>query len=166
MSKERSELLGPMQSVCMSGFFFDLEYFRHSWQLSTSCSSWSFSPGQYTACLACSLHFVSPRWPSWICFRIASCFLFAVWQFEFLSEWGHPQWLVLWWNVQYGWRTCGIFFDVVGPSHHNCVFKEHKLIISLGSLSDFLQAIASGWELVWDLIHMKFWQFDGIFLVS
>ena len=96
-----------------SDFHFDLECFRHSWQFSISCSSWSFSPSQYTTCLACSLHFVSPRWLSWICLRIASHF------FAGMMIWVpfrmRPSSMVnSSWKVQYGWRICKISLILVG----------------------------------------------------
>ena len=53
----------------------DCEYFKHSWQFSTNFSNWSFRPGQYTVSFALSLHFVSPRWPSWINLSISAFFM-------------------------------------------------------------------------------------------
>ena len=88
---------------CVFGFFFNLEYFRHNWQLSTSCSSWLFSPGQYTTCFACRVcilwalggcHGSAWEWPH------VSC---LVWQFEFLLEWDH-----LWWWVPHEISSMGV----------------------------------------------------------
>ena len=94
-------------------FFFDLEYLRHKGQFNISCSSCSFRPGQYTACLALSLHFVSPKWLSWICVKIDSRLVvgMTIWV-PFRTR---PSLMV---NsslkVQYGWRICGISFMLAG----------------------------------------------------
>ena len=97
----------------VSGFFLDLEYFKHSWQLSTICFSWSFTPGQYTDCMAHSLHFWSPKWLSWIWLRIVShCLLGTTILVPFRirpsSVVSSSQ------NVQYGCRTCSISLMVLG----------------------------------------------------
>ena len=98
---------------CVSGFCLDLKYFRHSWQLSTSCSSWLFNHGQYTTCFACSLHFVSPKWLSWICQRIASRFLCGITiRVPFRKRLSLM--VSSLWNVQYGWRICRISLMLLG----------------------------------------------------
>ena len=66
------------KDILGGGLYFDCEYFRHSWQFSTSLSSWSFKPGQYTVSFAHSFHFVNPRWPSWINFSISACFWLGI----------------------------------------------------------------------------------------
>ena len=97
----------------MSCFFLDLEYFKHSWQLSTSCFSWSFIPGQYTDCIAHGLHFLSPKWLSWIWLRIVSHFLLGMticvpFRMRPSSIVSSSQ------SVQYECRTCSISLIVLG----------------------------------------------------
>ena len=94
-------------------FFLELEYFKHSWQLSTNFSGWSFNPGQYTVCFACNLHLLSQRWLSWMWLRIFSRFLLGMTILVPFKM--RPSSMVSFpWNVQYGCRTGDISLIVLG----------------------------------------------------
>ena len=137
-------------AACVPGFFFDLEYFRHNWQLRTSCSSWLFSPGQYTACFAWSLHFVSPRWLSWICLRIASHFLcgMTIWVPFRMRPSSMVNSLQ---NVQYGCRTCGISLMLLGHPIIMVCFRSASLLSVWVAywISCKLSHLAGSWWEIW-----------------
>ena len=91
----------------------DCKDFKHNWQFSTNFSNWSFRPGQYTVSLALSLHFVRPRWPSWMSFTISTCF--ALGTTILVSFNIRPSSMVsssL--NVQYGWFSLRSSLIVLG----------------------------------------------------
>ena len=54
---------------------FDCNYLRQSSQFKINFPNCSFNPGQWTISLACGLHVFNFKCPSWISFRIDSCFL-------------------------------------------------------------------------------------------
>ena len=141
-----------------SVFFFDLEYLRHSWQFNISCSSCSFRPGQYTAWLARSLHFVSPRWLSWICLRIASHLVVGMtMQVPFKTR---PSSMVRSSRkVQYGWRICGISLILAGQLVIIvCLRRASSLSVWVACLMACkLSLLAGSW---WDMWYT--WSFGSL----
>ena len=124
----------------------ECEYLRHNPQFETSYSNCSFSPGQYTVFLACSLHLFKPKCPSWINFNMASHFLFGITILvPFMIKPSSTVSSSL--NVQYGCRTGGTCLDELGhPCITVCFNKASSSSASVDTLSlfklSFLQIIA------------------------
>ena len=129
---------------------FDCEYFRHSWQFSTNFPSWSFKPGQYTVSFACSLHFVNPRWPSWINFSISACLWLGITVLVPFSI--RPSSIVISsLNVQNACILLGSSFMLL--SHPICIVYLSMTWVSSACVASYncckLSFIALSWLVIW-----------------
>ena len=111
------------RAVCGASLFFDLEYYKQSWQFKMSCSNWSLRPCQYTVSLACIWHLFRPKCPSWICWSICSLFTSGITILVPFSI--SPSSIVSSsWNVQYFCISWGTSLTVLG---HPCCIMCFKI---------------------------------------
>ena len=138
------------RDICNGCLHLDCNYFKHNWQFSTNFSNWSFRTGQYTVSFALSLHFVRPRWPSWMSLRISTCLVLGT---TILVPFNiKPSSMVsssL--NVQYGWISFGSSLIVLG--HPFCI-----VYLSIARVSSACEAshnccklslLALSWLVIW-----------------
>ena len=134
------------RAVCGVLLFFDLEYFKQSWQFKISCSNWSLRPGQYTVSLAHIWHLFKPKCPLWICQSICSLFASGITILVPFSI--RPSSIVSSsWNVQYFWISWGTSLIVLG--HPCCIMCFNIARLSSACVASRILCRLSSLALSW-----------------